>query len=219
MNVLVIGGTSGLGLEIAKSFCGLGNKVIVTGRRDFNDKNLTYEPFDLAAPNLLRRVNKLVTDLPRISVLVYAAGFHQTGRVTDLTEQQIEEMIDVGCRGLIYFMKSILGKQTELDELITITSTSQWVPRNLEPVYNFVKAGEGHFSNSMAEDGRIKKVLVVGPSGMKSGIWRGLNIDTSTMLEPAWVANEIMKLRGDTYRYKFSKILREPPRVEVVEAS
>jgi hypothetical protein len=37
------------------------------------------------------------------------------------------------------------------------------------------------------------------------------------MLDPAWVAGEVMKLRGDDYRYRFAKIMREPARVEIVE--
>jgi len=37
------------------------------------------------------------------------------------------------------------------------------------------------------------------------------------MLDPAWVADEIMKLREDDYKYRFAKIMREPAHVEVVE--
>lgn len=149
---------------------------------------------------------------------MYAAGYFQNGRVTDLTEEQVEEMIDVGGRGLIYFVKAILEKQDVLTELIAITSTSQWVPRQYEPIYNFTKAGAAHFSNAMAEDGRVKQVLVVGPAGIKTAFWEGVERDDlERMLDPNWVAKEIMELRKDSYRYRFAKILREPARAEIVE--
>ena len=156
--------------------------------------------------------------LPEINTLVYAAGYFQEGRVTDLSEQQIEEMINVGGRGLIYFTRALLEKQGHLDELITITSTSHWTPRKLEPVYNFAKAGAAHFSNGMAEDGRIGKVLVAGPAGMNTAFWEGIERDDfDKMLDPSWVAEEVAKLREDEYTYRFAKIMREPARVEVIE--
>jgi len=218
MNTLIVGGTSGLGLEIAKGFHEQGNDVFVTGRRELNEDGLHYEQFDLTAPGLPQRIGELVMKLPEINRLVYAAGYFQEGRVTDLNVKQIEEMIDVGGRGLIYFTKALLEKQGKLDELITITSTSQWTPRKLEPIYNFAKAGAAHFSNAMAEDGRISKVLVAGPAGMNTAFWEGIERDDfDKMLDPSWVAGEVVKLREDDYQYRFAKIMREPARVEVVE--
>jgi NAD(P)-dependent dehydrogenase (short-subunit alcohol dehydrogenase family) len=218
MNALVIGGTSGLGLEIAKDLVNPEGKVFVTGRRELNEDGLRVEHLDLADPELPKNIGELVMNMPDINCLVYAAGYFQEGRVTDLSESQIEEMINVGARGLIYIVRSLLEKQGKLDELITVTSTSQWTPRQKEPIYNFVKAGEGHFSNAMAEDGRVGKVLVVGPAGMKTNFWEGIERDDlDTMLDPKWAANEVMKLREGDYIYRFAKIMRQPPRVEVVE--
>lgn len=218
MSTLVVGGTSGLGLEIAKDLSIAGGEVYVTGRRELDEQGLHYEKFDLTEPDLPRRVSDLIMNLPEIETLVYAAGYFQEGRVTDLSEQGIERMIDVGGRGLIYFVKAILDKQGSLDELVTITSTSQWTPRKLEPIYNFVKAGAAHFSNAMAEDGRVGKVLVAGPAGMNTAFWDGIERDDlNRMLDPSWVADQIIKLRQDDYKYRFAKIMREPARVEVVE--
>ncbi len=218
MNTLIVGGTSGLGLEIAKGLRVQEGDVYVTGRRELEEAGLHYEQFDLSEPNLPQRIGELVAKLPEINTLVYAAGYFQEGTVTDLSEKQIEEMIDVGGRGLIYFTRAILEKQSKLDELVTITSTSQWTPRKLEPIYNFAKAGAAHFSNAMAEDGRVAKVLVAGPAGMNTAFWEGIERDDlDKMLDPSWVAGEVLKLREDDYKYRFAKIMRQPARVEVVE--
>ena len=218
MNTLIVGGTSGLGLELAKDFQEEGSEVYVTGRRTIDENELQLESLDLSRGDLSKSIGETIMRLPEVHTLVYAAGYFQEGRVTDLTEDDIEEMLNVGARGLIYAVRAILSKQDRLDEFITITSTSQWTPRQKEPIYNFVKAGEAHFSKAIAEDGRVGKVLVAGPAGMRTNFWEGIKRDDlDKMLDPSWVANEIMKLREGNFKYKFAKIMREPARVEVVE--
>lgn len=214
---LIIGGTSGLGLALARKFAEDGEKVVVTGRHDPKVKGIDYQEFDLTKPNLPARAKKLVAALPDINRLVYAAGYYQEGTVTDLSDEEIEQMIDVGGRGLIYVVKALLHKQNKLAELITITSTSHWTPRKLEPIYNFAKAGAGHLSNGLAEDDRIGKVLVAGPAGMDTPFWAKTDHDTSEMLEPDWVAKQVIEQNDGDFNYRFVKILRQPARVEHVE--
>lgn len=217
MNTVIIGGTTGLGLELAKKYQANGDTVIVTGRNQ-PEGRFNFKSFDLSEANLATRASKFISETQMIDRLVYAAGYFQEGRITDLSETNIEEMINVGGRGLIYFIKSILEKQGALAELVTITSTSQWTPRQKEPVYNFVKAGAAHFSNAIAEDRRVSKVLVAGPAGMRTAFWDGVaRDDLDQMLDPAWVAEQIIKLMEEDYSYRFARILRQPARVEVIE--
>jgi len=219
VNSLIVGGTSGLGLELARNMSTEGSQVFVTGRKDPNVDFAEYKEFDLSVGNLPKRIGEFVTKLPTINTLVYAAGFYQEGRITDLTDEQVDEMIDVGGRGLIFFTKKILEKQNKLDELIAITSTSQWTPRELETTYNFVKAGAKHYAHGQSLDRRVGKTLVVGPSGMKSGFWKKTVKDTSSMMEPSWVAEQIMELRKLDGNYNFAKVLGAfgdlPDRVEI----
>jgi short-subunit dehydrogenase len=216
---LIIGGTSGLGLELAKLYAAAGDQVIVTGRTDPKSDFAQFHKLDLGGKNLAETIATFVQGLPTIDRLVYAAGFYQEGRVTDLSPGQINTMVQVGGTGLIYFMRELLAKQGELKELVTITSTSQWTPRKLEPIYNFIKAGAGHFSNSMVEDGRVGKVLVAGPAGMDTPFWDGVNRDDlDKMLPKNWVAEQIIDNLAGNYKYKFIQILRQPARIEVVES-
>ena len=217
MNTLIIGGTTGLGRELAKKYQANDDMVIITGRRQ-TEADIEFRQFDLSGVDLPTRIDVFVTEAPTIDRLVYAAGYFQEGRITDLSEVEIEEMINVGGRGLIYFVKSLLEKQATLAELVTITSTSQWTPRQKEPVYNFAKAGAAHFSNAIAEDGRVAKVLVAGPAGMRTAFWDGVERDDlDEMLDPAWVADQILTLQKENYAYRFAKILRQPARVEIIE--
>lgn len=217
MTTLIVGGTSGLGLALAKEFADRGDKVIVTGRSKPSVSFVEFKKLDLSSdPG--GEIDALFKTLPAIDRLVHSAGFYQFGRVTDLSAEQIQEMINVTGASLIYLMRAILNKQDKLKELIVITSSSQWTPRKNEPVYNFVKAGAGHFANSMAEDGRVGKVLVVGPSGMRTEFWDNHEpSDLDKMLDKAWVAKQIARRLPGDYKYEFLKILRQPARVEEAE--
>ncbi len=218
---LVVGGTSGLGFDLACEMAHQEEPVIVTGRDFTGISFLEFRKFELSGSDLPARIGQFVTGLPPIKSLVYAAGFYQEGHITDLSDDQVEDMIDVGGRGLIFFVKKLLEKQDRLDELITITSTSQWVPREHEPVYNFVKAGAAHYSHGQSLDPRIAKTLVIGPSGMSTAFWEDTEKDTSEMMSPTWVAEQIMDLRKTDKPYTFAKILGAqgelPDRVEVVD--
>jgi short-subunit dehydrogenase len=217
MSVLIVGGTSGLGLELARDFVEDGNEVVVTGRHNPEEEGVEYHQLNLSQAMAFEAIGKLVMQLPEIKTLVYAAGYFQEGTVTDLSLGKIREMNMVCYEGLVCFVKKILHKQEHLDELITVTSTSQFTPRQKEPIYTGAKAAAGMFSNSMAEDGRVGKVLVAAPAGMSTKFWEGTGRDTSKDNDPADVATEIMKAREGKFDYKFIKILRDPMTVEEVE--
>lgn len=207
MTTLIVGGTSGLGLELARNMSSVDEHAIIAGRHNPEVGFAEYREMDLGASDLPGRIGEFVMSLPMIESLVYASGFYQEGHITDLSDEQVDTMLDVGGRGLIFFVKKLLEKQGTLDELVTITSTSQWTPREAEPVYNFVKAGAAHYSHGQSLDPRIGKTLVVGPSGMSTEFWDDSDKDTSAMMRPEWVAGRIMELREKNENYMFAKIL------------
>lgn len=220
MTAVIMGGTSGLGLELARDMHIDGEEVYVTGSGRHvptADEDLHYSELDLTGADLPHRIGRFALSLPRVDTLVYAAGYFQDGTVTELDDTGIENMLSVGGRGLMYAVQALLHKQEALPELVTVTSTSAWTPREREPVYNFVKAGAALFSQALSLDERIGKVLVAGPAGMDTDFWRGTGRNTSHLLPASWVAEQIMQLRGDDYSYRFARIMREPARVEIVE--
>ena len=55
---------------------------------------------------------------------------------------------------------------------------------------------------------------------MRTNFWDGRELpdaELKTYNDPAWVAEQVMELRKDSYSYRFAKILRDPPSVEIVE--
>lgn len=216
-NILIIGGSSGLGFEIANLLSNQ-NAVFITGRRNPNKNNLHFLPLDLGTgQSLSEKLDFLVDRLPKIEMLVYAAGFYQEGSIADITDDDIFAMNNVGLLAPAMLLRRLLKKQDRLSGLIAITSTSQWIPRSMEPVYTAVKAGLGMFAHSVSLDPKIGKMLVVGPSGMKTRFWEKTKKETGDMLEPKWVAEQVVNLFQPNFKYKFIRILRGPARVEVVD--
>jgi NAD(P)-dependent dehydrogenase (short-subunit alcohol dehydrogenase family) len=221
---LIVGGTSGLGLELAVSLAAAYD-VTVTGRQDCRREGVAYCPFDLSvksAHTLRQGLDFLFTVMQAnkrasIDLVVYAAGFYQEGTIDKLTDDDIMEMTKVGFLAPALLLRRILEKQKSIPGFIAITSTSQWTPRRLEPIYAGVKAGLGMLANSLSLDERIGKTLVVGPAGMNTRFWKGTDRDVSTLLDPHWAAEQTLRLYEGDFKYKFARILRDPPRTELVE--
>lgn len=217
MKVLIIGGSRGIGWELAKLHTGAGDMVTVTGRKqpDEQSEEIKFETLDLSTEKYIGDIESLVKKTGKIDRLVFSTGYYQEGTVTDLSPEQILEMIQVCGTALIFAARSILNNQDELNECLVITSSSQWTPRKLEPIYNFAKAGLGHFAHALSLDERVNEVLVAGPTGTKTAFHAGRGVNMSTYHKPEWVAQQIYNHSKDDYSYKFIKILRDPAKVEV----
>lgn len=200
-NVLIVGGTSGLGYELAYLFADHYEEVLITGRTEPEKlpANCEFWDFELSKANLSREIGFTVSAMPKIDVLVYAAGWFLDGHIGTLADSDIEEMLNVGGRAYLYFVKKIIEHQGELPELIAISSTSSRVPREYEPVYNFVKAGMNLAAEALSLDPVIGRVLTIVPSGMNTRFWRNSPRDTNNMLDALWVAKQIMDLRKYPY--------------------
>lgn len=222
MHVLIIGGTSGLGFELAKQFKGKGWDVTVTGRSQKTDAFHFYEfEIGLDAEDITMGVTGILYEiqdilLKDIDLLVYAAGFYQEGHIDNLDYDDICEMINVGLTAPAFLLSSILFTQKKLGGFIAITSTSQITPRELEPMYTAVKAGLGMLAHSVSLDERVGKVLVASPAGILTNFWKGAP-RSGELLDPTWAATQIIQLYGEHFRYQHALILREPPRIEVIK--
>lgn len=230
MNCLIVGGTSGLGLALAQQLRDQEHRVTVMGRHDPGERSVGFCEFDLrdncarlrdTKLPLAQRIEKALAKEMPIDLLIYAAGFYQEGLISELSEDEIENMLDVSARGLLYITRYVLMMQNHLDNFILIGSTSQWTARALEPVYNFAKAGAALYAESLSESGSVYRTLLIGQSGMQTPFWNGTTKDIGDMLDPAWVASTILDELSGQYRFKYIKILRGgeqgPTRVEPVK--
>ena len=216
-NALIVGGTKGLGFQLAHKLFRT-HKIFAVGRDDPNNVIVyRFIPFDLKNWNdgfakYLASYDKEPWDL-----IIFNAGFFQDGTIGELDHKDIVGMINLGLVAPIDLISAVLIHQKHLPGFIVVTSTSQWTPRLREPVYTAVKAGLGMFANSVSLDPAIGKTLVAAPAGMKTPFWKGVDKDTSDMLDPEWVADQILFHYATDFDYQYIRILRGPARVDVVE--
>lgn len=213
----IVGGTSGLGLELALKLAS-SHSVIVTGRRDPKNSQVTFQYLDLSSiSSLLNDLDHLLTSLPKVDLFIYAAGFYQEGRINELSDEESFTMINVGLLAPALLLQRLLKKQSALAGFIAVTSSSQMTPRLLEPIYTAVKAGLGMLANSVSLDEHVGKVLVAAPAGMQTRFWENRERDISSMLDPMWVAEQILDHYALNFEYQLIRMSREPARVDVVE--
>lgn len=216
-NVLIVGGTSGLGLELARIYSPKVS-VSVAGRHDPHIDKVRYIPFAITHDRdaTIHQIDDMLSHINTVDILIYTAGYYQEGRIDTLSDAHISDMIHVGLFAPALLVQRLKKRHEKNLDLILITSSSQYTPRELEPLYTATKAGLGMLGASLSFDDQVGKVLVVAPSGMKTPFWKGQK-DISTYLDPTWVAHRVVELSDGEFKYRFAKIIRDPPRVEIVE--
>jgi len=115
---LVTGGSSGIGLGIAKRFAHEGARVFITGRHQSQlDQAVASIGGDAAAiqadsSNLgdLDRVFSTIRDQTgRIDVLAVSAGVYEFGTLGDITEEHFDRTFNTDVRGLLFTVQKALS--------------------------------------------------------------------------------------------------------------
>ena len=89
--ILITGGSAGIGLEIARKFVALGNKVIITGRDETRLSKAAAElgnviaiPFDVSKNSNVEALANLVkNEYPDLNVLINNAGYAKIHNLSD----------------------------------------------------------------------------------------------------------------------------------------
>ena len=159
--VLITGGTSGIGLELALQLLKLNNRVIVTGREQEKIDALATEHPDLVAiksdvsePAAIAQLYETVTrDYPDLNILVNNAGIMRKinlqERGADL--EDITREVNVNLNGPIRMVKQFLAhlKSKPNAAIINVSSGLAFVPFPISPIYSATKAGVHAFTRAL----------------------------------------------------------------------
>ena len=159
--ILITGGTSGIGLELATQLVALDNTVIVTGRSQFKldtakrklPKVVAIQS-DASNPVAISTLySDVVSAFPSLNVLINNAGImrkinlHTSGSdFGDLT-REIEINLDGPIRMTVKFLPQLKAQKTAA--VINVSFGLAFVPLAISPVYCAAKAAIHSFTQSL----------------------------------------------------------------------
>jgi len=159
--ILVTGGGSGIGLEIAKLFS-KDNHIIITGRSEerllkaaAGLQNVSVIPFDITNEEDVKRlVEKVITDFPNLNVLINNAG---KGSVYDIVEpnvnayQRAYDEIDTNFLSVVRLTEKLLPLLVKQDSsaIVNVTSVVAFVPSKGIATYSSSKAALHSYTESL----------------------------------------------------------------------
>lgn len=184
--VLITGGTSGIGYEMAKQLIARRNTVLITGRDsqklDEAKSNLpgvhTFES-DASRPEDIHSLRQRVTsEFPACDILINNAGImrnlnmNEPRSLTDVTRE-----LDINLSGPVQMVQEFLPhlKSRPNALIVNVSSGLAFVPFPLSPIYSAAKAGVHAFTRCLRVQlkGSSVTVIELAPPGVETKLFRG----------------------------------------------
>ena len=169
--ILITGGATGIGLDLAKEFLRRGNTVLTCGRREAKLAEARE-----AAPGLQTRVCDIANSNDRksladwaissgVNILINNAGMQREidfTRGMDAIEEGDDE-IEINLRGTIYLTAQLIPHlmQQKNASILNVTSGLGFVPLAIMPIYCATKAAMHSFTLSLRHQLKPTGVKVV----------------------------------------------------------
>lgn len=187
---VVTGASSGMGREFVRQIAesGEADRIWAIARRADRLEELKQRFPEKIRPltlDLLRResIREIQTMLkeekPEISILVNASGFGKYGTYLDLTDQEIDDMIDLNCKCIVHLTYACLPYMKKGSRVIMLGSSSAFQPLPEFNLYASTKVFAVHFSRALNVE--LKK--------------RGITV---TAVCPGFVRTEFFQVARDT---------------------
>ncbi len=191
--VLITGGTSGIGFELAMQLSALKNTVIITGRSQskldairLEHPDLIVMQSDVSDPIAIAKLQARITrEYPKLNVLVNNAGvmrkINLQDRGADL--EDLSREIDINLTGPVWMVKQFLPqlKAQPFSAIVNVSSALAFVPFPISPIYSATKAGIHAFTKALRvqlKNTNIRVIELVPPS-------------TQTPLQDAFSATDV----------------------------
>ncbi len=157
--ILITGGTSGIGFEMAKQLIALGNTVIVTGRDisklEETKKKLptiqTYQCDVSDSKAILELYKKVVVEFPNFNILINNAGIMSAINFNDTQFDTICDEIEINLNGPIRMVQQFLPhlKTQSESAIVNVTSGLGFIAFNDAPIYSASKIGLHSYTKSL----------------------------------------------------------------------
>jgi uncharacterized oxidoreductase len=197
--VLITGGTSGIGLALAKRFLIEGNAVIVTGtnaqKAEAVKRELPLLTVELADMRDRQALEKLVYRHPDANILINNAGIQYNYNFADtaISPVQIATELDINLLSPLHLTKLLLPQLLShpTAAIINVSSGLGIVPKQSAPVYCASKAALHSFTKALRWqlEGTSVRVFEIIPPIVDTAMTQGRGRDKITpeaLVEEFW---------------------------------
>jgi uncharacterized oxidoreductase len=183
--VLITGGSSGIGLELAQQLLERDNVVIITGRdQDKLDATTRALPrvhtfrSDVSDPEAIAALHeRVIARFPALDTLINNAGImrnlslHQSRDLNDIT-REIEINLGGPIRMIQQFLPHLKTRPGAL--IVNVSSGLAFVPLPISPVYSATKAAIHSFTQSLRVQlaGTGVTAIELAPPGVETPLFR-----------------------------------------------
>jgi len=183
-NILLTGGTRGIGNKLLEELVKLGANVYYTGRSIIKKNNFKRSHYLKLNFNSKKDIDDIAHFIDikkiRIDILINNAGINIVGNLNKLTYDQISNIIDINLKNQIYFTKLIIKKMIELNthgKIINISSIWGVITRKNRSVYTSSKHGLIGLTKSLAVDFAENGIIVnsVSPGFVNTELTKSTN--------------------------------------------
>ncbi|PZR30078.1 MAG: short-chain dehydrogenase [Citrobacter freundii] len=215
--ILITGGTSGFGLEFARTLIGLGNTVIITGRNSQRLEEVKQQlpavhtiQSDVSKPaEIIRLYENIIREFPSTNILINNAGEMRKLKLQATHDlQDITREIEINLMGPIRMVQQFLThlKSKDAAAILNVTSGIALMPLPISPVYSASKSGLRSYTQALRvqlKNTRIKVFELVAPGSNTPLNDKFMNEDgfNAKLLMPAEkiISSAIRGMQKDNY--------------------
>lgn len=199
---LILGGTHGLGQELAAAYQAAGEETFVTGRSYDPEEHGPGMRIDLADPEEVERLTRHIEKEVAVNGLhrfFWVAGYGYVGDFADQPEPAKMAAVNFGNPlPAVQAAWAHLLESGKPGNFVVVSSTSGSKDRKDEAVYVGTKHAQVGFARSLGlESERLDskvRVALFNPSGMRTPFWDGYDhTDHMDFLDPAKVAAKMIE--------------------------
>ena len=178
---VVIGGTSGIGLETAKLLIADGAKVLVTGRSDagvesafaqLGDSAILVKSDATSSADIDALVSRVKAELGAIDALLICAGKSDFAPIESVSEEFYDELMTVNAKGPFFTTQKLAPVVVDGGAIVVVTSVVNVLGVEAISVYSAAKAALRSMIRSLAREllPRGIRVNAVSPGPIDTGI-------------------------------------------------
>lgn len=168
-NIVITGGSTGIGFEMAKDFLSQGAKVLITGRnadklelakKKLGDSSSILKSDASSMSDIKELANFCKSHFKSIDALIVNAGIAEKNTFGETTEEHFDKIFDINVKGLFFTVQNLLPSIKEEGSIVLTASIVSFKGMPNLSLYNASKATVRSFARSLANDLKERKIRV-----------------------------------------------------------